>query len=528
MFGEMDVRVAGRALDVGTPRQQTVLAALVVDARRPVPIELLTDRVWGSAPPADPRAVLYSHLSRIRRLLERAAELDGGPAVRLERRHAGYLLDIDPGLVDLHRFRRLAAEGADPRRDDGARSATLATALRLWRGVPLAGLPGDWAAQVRESWQRRRLDAVEQWARIELRLGHPGAVIAALPDLATEYPLVEPFEALLIQALRTAGRSAEALDRYTLVRQRLADELGADPGPELQAQYLSVLRGEPPPPPGNSHASAASVRAPVADPPEPGPGAGEPLPAEPLPAEPLAMEPLPAEPLASEPLPAEPLASEPPPTQPLAVEPLVAPAPRSSRRTVLTALAVVVLPVTFGVVYAAQGDERGERPPDPPPAPPPPPVERARALFAEARRLQRAGRTAEARKALVGAVRRYGKLLAGNPERDGPVIAPSVVQALGMIGVDFSVPEAALRGWLANPLHSAYPWLSQTLLLQGWRFTAPVYLDVITWNYEHTPGARSPRGLAAVRLDILRAAVLEGSNSRHGTSVTEFRQLLGA
>ncbi|TDV56137.1 AfsR/SARP family transcriptional regulator [Actinophytocola oryzae] len=233
LFGELEVWSAGRSLEAGTPRQQAVLAALVVDARRPVAIDTLVNRVWDDRLPANPRAVLYSHLSRIRRLL--------GPSVCLERRPAGYVLDIDPDLVDLHRFRRLVDQGHDDRRDDGVRLAALTEALGLWRGEPLCGLSGAWVTQVRDSWHQRRLDAVMLWAQTELRLGHPAAVTAFLPDLAAEYPLVEPIEALLILALHATGRGAEALDRYTAVRQRLADELGTDPGPELRAAHQAVL-----------------------------------------------------------------------------------------------------------------------------------------------------------------------------------------------------------------------------------------------------------------------------------------------
>ncbi|MFD7729502.1 BTAD domain-containing putative transcriptional regulator [Kitasatospora phosalacinea] len=252
LLGELEVRSAGRPLDAGTPRQQVVLAALVVDARRPIAIETLVDRVWGHRPPAHPRPVLYAHLSRIRALLRQTTAPDGGTAARLERRHAGYVLDVDPERVDLHRFRRLVEQGHDRQHDDRqhddeAGAATLAEALALWRGEPLAGLSGEWAAQVRASCHRRRLDAVVRWARAEFRLGRPGAVISAVPDLTAEYPLAEPLEHVLIQALHAAGRSAEALDRYGTVRRRLAEELGAAPGGELQALYRAVLTGARPP-----------------------------------------------------------------------------------------------------------------------------------------------------------------------------------------------------------------------------------------------------------------------------------------
>lgn len=268
LLGEVELWAAGQMLAVGAPRLQGVLAALAVDAGRPVAIETLIDRIWDD-PPAEARNVLYSHLSRIRRLLRQAATLGGGTAVRIERRHAGYVLDLDPGLVDLHRFRRLVDQGSDLRRGDADRAAALAEALGLWRGPPLAGLPGAWAGRVRDSWHRRRLDAVVQWAQIEFRFGHPAAVIAMLPDLVAEYPLVEPLETLLMRALHAVGRGAEAVDRYAAIRQRLADELGADPGPELRALHQAVLRGESPlAPPAPGAAAVRTVASPAQLPPD--------------------------------------------------------------------------------------------------------------------------------------------------------------------------------------------------------------------------------------------------------------------
>ncbi|GAA4599246.1 DNA-binding SARP family transcriptional activator [Actinoplanes octamycinicus] len=250
LLGEVQLLAAGRELDTGTPRQQAVFAALAIDPGRPVPLATLVDRVWGDDPPAEARNVLYSHLSRIRGLLRQAAVLGDDTAGRLDRRHAGYVLDVDPDRVDLHRFGRLTDQGRDPARPAADRAAALAQALSLWRGAPLAALTGDWADGVRQAWHQRRLDAAVAWARTELRLGHPDAVIAAAPPLITEYPLAEPLEALLMEALHLAGRDAEAMDRYAAVRTRLAETLGADPGPQLRALHEALLRGEvrtPPP-----------------------------------------------------------------------------------------------------------------------------------------------------------------------------------------------------------------------------------------------------------------------------------------
>ncbi len=246
LFGEIELWAAGRVLDVGTPRRQAVLAALVMDAGRPVAIDTLIDRVWADAPPVEARNVLYSHLSRIRQLLVRAADLAAEPVARIEKRHAGYVLEIDPDLVDLHRFRRLVERGCDPRGSEADRASVLAEALGLWRGQPLAAVSGRWAEQVRSSWHQWRLDGVVRWAQAVLRLGDPVEVITVLHDVVAEYPLVEPLEGLLMRALQAAGRGAEAIDRYAMFRQRLADDLGADPGPEIRAVHEAILRGERP------------------------------------------------------------------------------------------------------------------------------------------------------------------------------------------------------------------------------------------------------------------------------------------
>jgi hypothetical protein len=154
-------------------------------------------------------------------------------------------------------------------------------------------------------------------------------------------------------------------------------------------------------------------------------------------------------------------------------------------------------------------------------------IDRTQALFSIAQIFEEQQRATDARTALVDAVQFYDELLRLNPEQNGPHLAPAVIQALGRMGVDFSVPEVDLRDWLANPLFTPYPTISQALLLLGGRLRAPVFLDVIVWNYEHTPGVASPRNVADVKLHVLKAAILEASNVRYGTSVSDFQQLLG-
>jgi DNA-binding SARP family transcriptional activator/tetratricopeptide (TPR) repeat protein len=258
LLGPVEVWAAGQAVDAGQPRQRSVLAALLVDAGRLVTWETLIDRVWGEAPPQRARHALYSHIARIRQVLNQAAG-PGETPVRLARRAGGYILEADRDQVDVHRFTRMVQQARERDCADAERATMLRDALKLWRGEPLTGLKGPWATRVRDTWRQRRLDAVVAWAQAELKIGSSSAVIEALTDLLGEYPLVEPLTAMLMRALHAAGRSAEALDWYARTRQRLADELGLEPGVELREAQLRVLRQQVP-----TALGAAAPRGPTA------------------------------------------------------------------------------------------------------------------------------------------------------------------------------------------------------------------------------------------------------------------------
>ena len=118
----------------------------------------------------------------------------------------------------------------------------------------------------------------------------------------------------------------------------------------------------------------------------------------------------------------------------------------------------------------------------------------------------------------------YDEILRLNTDSNGPLLAPGVIQALRTINVDFSVPERDLREWLANPLFTPYPAISQALLLQRRKLKMPVFLDVITFNYEHR--VTSPRRASDVKSDVLKAAILEGWNVRYGTRIRDFEEIL--
>ncbi|BCB75390.1 hypothetical protein GCM10022251_77970 [Phytohabitans flavus] len=243
LLGPVELHAGGRALSGGRPQQQVLLAVLAVDSGRLVSAETLMDRMAGPVPARRSTRLLHTHVTRIRRALEEAQAADG-TTVRLARRAGGYVLEMPPHQVDVHQFNLLVRQATRAGRPATAQVALLREALDLWRGEPLAGLSGPWVEATRQVLREQRLSAVIAWARSALDAGDAPAVIGPLVQELVEYSLAEPLVAVLMRALAATGRAAEALTHYAAVRHRLAQELGADPGTELQAIHRAILRGE--------------------------------------------------------------------------------------------------------------------------------------------------------------------------------------------------------------------------------------------------------------------------------------------
>jgi DNA-binding SARP family transcriptional activator/tetratricopeptide (TPR) repeat protein len=254
LLGGVELQVGATYLSAGPPQRCGVLAALLIDAGRVVPVETLVARIWADDPPDKATRTLHTHLSRIRRLIEST----GMPAA-VVRVAAGYRIDVDPFEVDLHRFRALVSEAAG--RDDAERAQRLRTALALWRGEPLAGLNGEWFESVRQAWRTRHLEAAVAWGEAVLRLGDTTEAITDLSALLVPYPLAEQLVVTLMRLLHAAGRDAEALAQYAAARRRLADELGVEPGPALRQLHRDLLRESSSPPVAPSVPAARIVPA---------------------------------------------------------------------------------------------------------------------------------------------------------------------------------------------------------------------------------------------------------------------------
>jgi DNA-binding SARP family transcriptional activator/tetratricopeptide (TPR) repeat protein len=238
LLGAIEARVDGRALELGHLRQRCVLAVLLLDANRPVPVGELVDRVWGGHAPQRSRETLYGYVSRLRNALAAAGD------VRITRQAPGYLLTVDPGTVDVHRFHRLvAAVRGVPDAEAGLEA--LEQALSLWRGPALPMLDTPWLNDVRAALDRARFGAELDRNDLALRSGRHARVLDAMAAAAAVHPLDERLAGQLMLALYRTGRQGDALDCYHRVRRRLRDELGVDPGAALLRLHGQILRADP-------------------------------------------------------------------------------------------------------------------------------------------------------------------------------------------------------------------------------------------------------------------------------------------
>ena len=224
ILGPLEVHDDGGAvIAVAGARLRGLIARLALAGGQPVSTGALAEAVWDYDPPADVANALQTLVSRARRAL--------GGAAAVEQSAAGYRLAVTPDDVDALRFERLVARGAT------------AEALALWRGPALADA-GDFAEPFARRLEELRLEATVTFLTGEVDAGRAAARAGELEALVAEHPLHEKLTGLLMRALAAAGRQADALAVYEALRTRLAEELGIDPGPPLQAVHLAVLRGE--------------------------------------------------------------------------------------------------------------------------------------------------------------------------------------------------------------------------------------------------------------------------------------------
>ena len=241
-----------RWVEAGARKPRSIVAALALEPGRPVGADRLADLVWAGEPPRAPHGALHAYISRLRRVL--------APGV-LETTDHGYVLRVDPADVDVHAFaadvRRVStalaplttqlgsgvAGGWPDRAEVVAQVESLEAALGAWTGRPYADL-GDHpdVDAERASLDQLRLSAEQTRVLGLLALGEHAGLLSVTESSVAAHPLQERWWGLHALALTRAGRQADALAALRQVRELLADELGLDPGPELQALEQAILR----------------------------------------------------------------------------------------------------------------------------------------------------------------------------------------------------------------------------------------------------------------------------------------------
>jgi DNA-binding SARP family transcriptional activator/tetratricopeptide (TPR) repeat protein len=235
LLGPLAVSVDGRPLAVTTGRLRTVLAALAISAGRAVSVDRLITTVWAPEQlPERPEAAVRLYISRLRSLLG-AGTITGTPS--------GYALNLSRDQVDVLRFGRLL-EAAAAATDRATEYELLTEGLALWRGIPFEDAGSPWLDRSQTPpLVERYLTAVERRSDVDIAAGRTEGLVAQLRALADQHPLRESLWARLLVALDRSGRLAEALEQYEVIRVRLSEELGTDPGPELQALHRDLLAG---------------------------------------------------------------------------------------------------------------------------------------------------------------------------------------------------------------------------------------------------------------------------------------------
>jgi DNA-binding SARP family transcriptional activator/Flp pilus assembly protein TadD len=243
VLGPIELWSAGERQDLGSARARCLLAILLLTPGTLVPADTLIDRLWDTRPPPKARESLSVYITRLRASLRQTL----GDSARLSGRARGYVLDVDPEAVDLHRFRQLRqqADALVSSGDHDQAAAALRESDRLWRGQALAGIRGDWIARMRDSLEEEHRAAIVERVGYELQLGRHCDLVSELRQLLSEYPFDETLVAHQMTALYRSGRPADALSLYRETRSRLVAEQGTEPGAMLSVLHQRILSGDP-------------------------------------------------------------------------------------------------------------------------------------------------------------------------------------------------------------------------------------------------------------------------------------------
>jgi DNA-binding SARP family transcriptional activator/tetratricopeptide (TPR) repeat protein len=238
LLGRFEARHDGRSVHLGRRHERCLLGLLLMNAGRTMSIGRLVELLWDGDPPRSARAAVHTYVGRLRAALR---PYDA----KLLTSSDGYVADIEPHRVDVHRFVSLAT-GGQHISEPAERAAALQEALALWRGPLLADVADERLRErVGQNLEALRLSTVELLAEARLACGAHDRVATDLMELVAAYPTRERLVGLLMTALYRCGRQTDALALYRDTRDLLEYDFGVSPAAELERLHLQVLRNDP-------------------------------------------------------------------------------------------------------------------------------------------------------------------------------------------------------------------------------------------------------------------------------------------
>nr|WP_279616872.1 BTAD domain-containing putative transcriptional regulator [Streptomyces caeruleatus] len=241
VLGAMEIRGTHGKLPIGAHKQQVLLARLICQANRVVPVADLMDTLWGDRPPRTAEKIIQVYVHDLRKVLMGGL---GEKGERITFVRPGYTLRSDPDEIDVNNFDRLSKEGFVLllRGDYQAALSRLRQALRIWRGPAFLGLTESlFLSRSADSLNERLFAALGARIDAELCLGRHAWLVHELSQLVSDHPYREQFHGQLMLALYRSGRQSEALAAYQSLRRLLVEELGVEPHWRLRELHHAIL-----------------------------------------------------------------------------------------------------------------------------------------------------------------------------------------------------------------------------------------------------------------------------------------------
>ncbi|MGH3756272.1 AfsR/SARP family transcriptional regulator [Actinophytocola sp.] len=249
VLGSLEVAINGVPVVPTASKPRQLLAMLAINAGRLVTSTALMDELWGDRTPRSAPSTLQTYVLHVRNLIRAALPDDQAQVARdlLTTGHTGYLLQVEPELVDATRYTRLSSGGrvAGAAGDYVKAEGLLSSALALWRGPVLVDVAAGPQLEIEAMrLEESRLTDLTLRIDADLHLGRHHQLLGDLAALCARHPFMENFRAQYMLALYRSGRPGQALEVYHDMWATIRDQLGVDPSPRLRQLHRAILTGD--------------------------------------------------------------------------------------------------------------------------------------------------------------------------------------------------------------------------------------------------------------------------------------------